>query len=147
MRFWFLRLTKNFDVLCVICHVFWKRVNFLWVKKMTTWYISGVHLLLLSCMESFFFTTVFELWIINAFNSLRPGGTICRRRFLSTLSLLSVCCLTAPSHNMNPCCLITNWTIKNSLQWNSNQNTIMFMHRNAFNLPSAKCQPFCLVLS
>ena len=35
---------------------------------------------------------------------------------------------SVPSHYLNQCCLIVNWT----LQWNSNQNTKLFIHENAF---------------
>ena len=37
-----------------------------------------------------------------------------------------------PSHYLNQCSLIVNWTITNKLQWNSNQNTSLFIQENAF---------------
>ena len=38
----------------------------------------------------------------------------------------------APSHHLNQCQLIVNWTLRNKLQWNSNQNTKLPIHENAF---------------
>ena len=39
---------------------------------------------------------------------------------------------SASSHYLNQCWLIVNWTLRNKLQWNSNQNTILFIHANEF---------------
>ena len=36
-----------------------------------------------------------------------------------------------PSHYLNQCCDIVNWTLRNKLQWNFNQNTKLFIHANA----------------
>ena len=36
-----------------------------------------------------------------------------------------------PRHYLNQCCAIDNWTLKNKFQWNSNQNTKLFIHENA----------------
>ena len=38
---------------------------------------------------------------------------------------------SAPSHYPNQCGFIVNWTLKNQLQWNFNQNTKIFIHENA----------------
>ena len=38
---------------------------------------------------------------------------------------------SAPSHSLNQCWLIVNWTLRNKLRWNSNQNTEVFIHENA----------------
>ena len=43
------------------------------------------------------------------------------------------CCLMAPSHYLNQCQFIDNWTLRNKLQCNFNQNTIIllfFLHEN-----------------
>ena len=37
----------------------------------------------------------------------------------------------APSHFLNQCCVIINWTLGNKLQWIFNQNTKIFIHENA----------------
>ena len=42
-----------------------------------------------------------------------------------------VACL-APSHYLNRCWLIVNWTHENKFQWKSNQNSIIFIKKNAF---------------
>ena len=39
---------------------------------------------------------------------------------------------SVPSHYLNQNWLIVNWTLRNKLQWNSNQNTKLFIHENAF---------------
>ena len=41
------------------------------------------------------------------------------------------CRLSAPSHYLNQCWVIVNWTLRNKFQWNSNHNTKLFIHRNA----------------
>ena len=38
----------------------------------------------------------------------------------------------SPSHYLNQCWLIVNWTLRNKLQWNSSRNTKFFIHENAF---------------
>ena len=37
----------------------------------------------------------------------------------------------APSHYLNQCWVIVNWTLRNKHQWNLNQNTNIFIHKNA----------------
>ena len=39
---------------------------------------------------------------------------------------------SAPSHYLNQCWVIVNWTLWNKVQWNFNQNTKLFIHENAF---------------
>ena len=39
---------------------------------------------------------------------------------------------TAPSHYMNQCWNIVNWTPRNKLQWNVNQNSNIFIRENPF---------------
>ena len=36
-----------------------------------------------------------------------------------------------PNHYLNQCWVIVNWTQRNKLQWNCNQNTKFFIHENA----------------
>ena len=40
--------------------------------------------------------------------------------------------LMAPSHYLNQCWNIVNWTPRNKLQWNLNRNSYIFIHVNAF---------------
>ena len=49
-------------------------------------------------------------------NSLWPSDAIWRQRSGSTLAQVMACCLTAPSHYLNQCCLITS-----EVQWHSHQ--------------------------
>ena len=38
---------------------------------------------------------------------------------------------SAPSQYLNQCWVIVNWTLGNKLQWDCNQNTKIFIHKNA----------------
>ena len=37
---------------------------------------------------------------------------------------------SAPGHYLNKCWVIVNWTLRNKLKWNFNQNTKLFIHEN-----------------
>ena len=39
---------------------------------------------------------------------------------------------TAPSHYLNQCWNIVNWTLENKFQWNLNHNSNLFIQENAF---------------
>ena len=39
---------------------------------------------------------------------------------------------SAPSHYLNQCCDIVNWTLSSKLQWNLNRNSDILIHENAF---------------
>ena len=39
---------------------------------------------------------------------------------------------SAPSHYLNQCWVFVNWTLRNKLQWNFNQNIRLFIHKNVF---------------
>ena len=39
---------------------------------------------------------------------------------------------SAPSHYLNQCWGFVNWTLRNKLQWNFNQDTKLFIHENAY---------------
>ena len=39
---------------------------------------------------------------------------------------------SAPSHYLNQCWRIVNWTLGDKRQWNLNQNTFFFIHESAF---------------
>ena len=41
---------------------------------------------------------------------------------------------SAPCNNLNQCWLIVNWTPGNKFQWNSNLNSDIFIHENAFEI-------------
>ena len=44
----------------------------------------------------------------------------------------------APSHYLNQCWIIVNWTLRNKLQWNLNQNSNILIQENA--LESVVCE-------
>ena len=50
---------------------------------------------------------------------------------------------SASSHYMNQWWLFVNWTIKNTLQWNSNQNTKFSFRKMHLKMLSAKLWPLC----
>ena len=50
----------------------------------------------------------------------------------SALVQLMACRLFGAKLLLEPCWLIGNWTLMNKFQWNSNQNTNLFIHQNAF---------------
>ena len=39
---------------------------------------------------------------------------------------------SAPSHNLIHCWHIVNWTLRNKLQWNINQNSCIFIHSREY---------------
>ena len=45
---------------------------------------------------------------------------------------------SAPSHYLNQCWNIVNWALRNKLQWNSNLNSNIFIHKNA--IESVVCE-------
>ena len=48
---------------------------------------------------------------------------------------------SAPSHELNQCWLIVNWTLRNKLQWDLNQNTSFSFMKMALKMSSAKWRP------
>ena len=58
-------------------------------------------------------------WFIN---SLRPSDAYMRRQTNQHW--------TAPSHYLNQCWNIVNWTLRNKLQWNFNRNEYIFIREN-----------------
>ena len=50
------------------------------------------------------------------------SGQYCFRLWLVVFS--------APSHYLNQCSVIVNWTLKNKRQWNCNRNPNIFIHEN-----------------
>ena len=56
---------------------------------------------------------------------------MCQWTGSSLVQVMVVTC-SVPSHYMNQCWIIVNWTCRNNLQWNSNGNTKLFIDENAF---------------
>ena len=48
-----------------------------------------------------------------------------------------------PSHYLNQCWIIVNWTLRNKLLWNFNQNTKLFIPKMHLKISFAKWRPFC----
>ena len=48
-----------------------------------------------------------------------------------------------PSHYLNQCGVIVDWTIRNKLPRNFNQNRIFFIRKIHLKMSSAKWRPFC----
>ena len=56
---------------------------------------------------------------------------------------------TVPSHYLNQCWNIVNWTLRNKLQWKFNRNSNIFIHENAIEsvvceMASILSQPQCV---
>ena len=54
---------------------------------------------------------------------------------------------SVPSHYLNQCWNVVNWTPRNQLQWNRNRDSYIFFQENAFENASEKRQQFCFILS
>ena len=70
-----------------------------------------------------------EYWYINSFPLVLH---ICIAELGQPWFRLWFGACSAPSHYLNQCWLIVNWTLRNKLQWNLNQITKLFIHENAF---------------
>ena len=61
-----------------------------------------------------------------------PSYAYMRQWIGSALVQIMACRLySAPSHYLNQCWIIVNWTLRNKLKRNFNQNTKLFIHENA----------------
>ena len=63
-------------------------------------------------------------------NSSPPSAAYTHQWIKATLVQIMVVAYLAPSHYLNQCWVIVNWTLRNKLQWNFNQNTKFFIHEN-----------------
>ena len=52
-----------------------------------------------------------------------------------------------PSHYLNQCWIIVNWTLANIFQWKLNQNTAIFIVENAHENVVCEMRPSCLGLN
>ena len=50
---------------------------------------------------------------------------------------------SVPSHYLNQCCVIVNYTLRNNFHEIFNQNTEIFIHENVLEIAVCKRQPFC----
>ena len=88
-------------------------------------------------LDRIFLETI-KIYVLQRFNSLRPSDAGMRQwnnhhRFSQWLVAW-----TAPSHYMNQCWNVVNWSLRNKLQWNSYRNYCIFIHENA--LESVVCE-------
>ena len=65
-------------------------------------------------------------------NSSRPGDAYMCRQTNHHWFRKWLVAWTAPSHYLKQCWNIVKWTLGNKLQWNFNQNSNIFIHKNAF---------------
>ena len=64
-------------------------------------------------------------------NSLRPSDAYMRQWNNHHWFRWWLVAWSAPSHYLNQCWIVVNWTLKNIFQWKSNQNTTIFIEENA----------------
>ena len=71
-------------------------------------------------------------WSIHqCINSSPPSATYMHQWTGWALVQVMACHLFGDTHYLNQCRVIVNWTLRNKLQWNFNQNTKPFIHENA----------------
>ena len=76
-----------------------------------------------------------------------PPSTACMCRWTSSAFFrqwLGAC--SAPSHYLNQCWLIVNWTLRNKRRWNSNLNTKLFIQKMHLKMSSARTAVICWTL-
>ena len=92
--------------------------------------------------KSFKVTMVWN-WLVCFFNnSLRPSDAYMRQLANPHWFRLRFIAWPAPSHCLNQCRNIVNWTIGNKL----NRNLHILIQENVFRVSSGNWQPFCLGL-
>ena len=80
-------------------------------------------------------------------NSLRPSDAyMCRWTRLHWFRSWLVAWMT-PSHYLNQCWSIVNWTLRNKRQWNFNRNSYVSFKKMHLKMLPAKWWPFCLSLN
>ena len=72
----------------------------------------------------------------TSLNSSPPSAPHLRQWTGSTLVQIMACRLSAPSHYLDQCWNIFNWTLRNKLKWNLNQNTKLSIHEITFVSPA-----------
>ena len=74
-------------------------------------------------------------------NSLRPSDAYVRRYKYQHWFRYWLVAWTAPSHYLNQCWNIVNWTLRNKLQWNYSRNYNIFFKKDAVE------NVFCVIAS
>ena len=70
------------------------------------------------------FTITFTL------TSSPPSATYLRQWIGWALAQIMTCRIFGSKHYLNQCWIIVNWTLRNKLHWNFDQNTKQFIHEN-----------------
>ena len=70
--------------------------------------------------------------IIPDINSSHPSATFMRQWIGSAVVSMMACRLFGAKPFSKHCCVIVNWTFRNTIQWKFNQNAKLFIHENAF---------------
>ena len=65
------------------------------------------------------------------FNSMRPSDAYMRQRIDPHWFRQWLVAWTTPSHYVNQCWNIVNWTFRNKLQWNFHRNSYIFIQESA----------------
>ena len=81
--------------------------------------------------SSDFYVASPNLVIIVLVDSSPPSATYMHQWLWSALVEITACCLFSTKPLSKPIWVIVNWTLRNKLQWNFNQNTKLFIHEKA----------------
>ena len=68
----------------------------------------------------------------TVYQLITPSAAYMRQRTGLSLVQVMSCRLVAPSHFLNQCWGVVNWTLGNKLKWNLNQNSCITVQENAF---------------
>ena len=67
----------------------------------------------------------------KAINSSPTSAAYMRQGIGSALVQIMACHLLGAKPLSNQSCVVVTWTLRNKLKWNFNQNTKLFIHKNA----------------
>ena len=68
---------------------------------------------------------------VASFDAIIHCAALMRQGIWSALVHIMVVTYSVPSHYVNQCWVIVNWTLRNKLQWNFNKKGKLFVHENA----------------
>ena len=85
----------------------------------------------MTCVPKSSAPSVISFNFLIIWKSLRPSDAYMRQETNQHWFRLWLVAWTAPSHYLNQCWNIVNWTLKNKFQWNLNRNSYNFIQENA----------------
>ena len=139
----------------VLAAEIWQSYNWTWpwgiwntivfYKTFSSWCHEFCHVKLIECQMNY--NSANSCYFKRYINSLRPSGAIMRQSTNHHWFRWWLVAWSAPSHYLNQCWDIVNWTLRNKLQWNFNWNSYLFIQENAIEMSSGKWRPFCLGLN